>query len=285
MFSYRWMGMEMDGMLQGSTAWSTDEVHQNYMVAPESMRMNMHMLGLMYAPSDKLSFMIMVPHLSREMSSQPKMGESFAMSSTGWGDMTVTGITQLYTSGTHRLLGSLGLSIPTGNINQRGQMPMMPEATLAYPMQLGSGTLDPIATLTYAAHAAPWTWGAQFRGIWRLYENSDSYRRGSESTLTAWTGYRIHQAIGLTARVHYRHQGQIQGQHPDFNPMMMPLYNTANSGGELLGAGLGVNGYLPLGHHRHVKLGVEVQYPLHTRVNGLQMKPGGQVMCGVTVSM
>ena len=51
MFSYRFMPMWMDGNLQDSDAIGNEGIHQNHMVAPQEMWMNMHMLGAMYAPT------------------------------------------------------------------------------------------------------------------------------------------------------------------------------------------------------------------------------------------
>ncbi len=52
MFSYRYMPMWMDSNLQSSDDISNENIYQNFMVAPQ--KMNMHMLGLMYAPSNQI---------------------------------------------------------------------------------------------------------------------------------------------------------------------------------------------------------------------------------------
>ena len=53
MFSYRFMAMEMDGVRDRTDRGSNADVFaQRCMVSPTRMRMQMHMLGAMWAPND-----------------------------------------------------------------------------------------------------------------------------------------------------------------------------------------------------------------------------------------
>ena len=88
MISYRYMGMAMDGNRDGSDRLSRSEVLLNgtgdYRVAPTEMDMEMHMLGVMYAPSDKYTLMLMVPYLSSEMDHITAMGANFQLKPQIW---------------------------------------------------------------------------------------------------------------------------------------------------------------------------------------------------------
>ena len=60
MASYRYMRMDMNGMRQGANRVSSDEVFaEGYLVTPESMTMDMHMLGFMYGFSERLTLTLM----------------------------------------------------------------------------------------------------------------------------------------------------------------------------------------------------------------------------------
>ncbi|MEO0447549.1 MAG: transporter, partial [Verrucomicrobiota bacterium] len=62
MLSYRFMSMHMDGMRQGSDSLSSQEVFdQGFLVTPTvmDMEMHMHMFGMMVAPQDWLTLMVM----------------------------------------------------------------------------------------------------------------------------------------------------------------------------------------------------------------------------------
>ena len=68
MVGYRFMFTDMRGNLDGTRSVSVSDVLQNYPVAHTRMTMEMHMLEVMYAPSDKLTFMAMgVLQVSRRL--------------------------------------------------------------------------------------------------------------------------------------------------------------------------------------------------------------------------
>ena len=61
MLSYRWMSMQMDGYISGSSDASytdarTKQGGGNYMVVPQEMDMDMSMFGVMYAYNDDITF-------------------------------------------------------------------------------------------------------------------------------------------------------------------------------------------------------------------------------------
>tara|TARA_S200000501_G_scaffold283439_1_gene267684 strand:+ start:3056 stop:3352 length:297 start_codon:yes stop_codon:yes gene_type:complete len=75
MFSYRRMTMTMEDNLRGDQAISANGILSlGYEMAPLKMNTTMDMLGAMYAPSDKLTLMVMVNYLEKEMDSTMDMG-------------------------------------------------------------------------------------------------------------------------------------------------------------------------------------------------------------------
>mgnify|MGYP006220740465 FL=1 len=67
MFSYRYGYMEMDGNRDGTSSVSTSEIHQNFMIAPLEMTMEMHMFGTMYGINDDVTLMAMLAYKDIEM--------------------------------------------------------------------------------------------------------------------------------------------------------------------------------------------------------------------------
>ena len=73
MLSYRFMSMDMEGLLRGSQCVTTDSQLKNtgagekYSMVPLNMTMDMHMVGAMYAISDKWTLMGMLNYLDNEM--------------------------------------------------------------------------------------------------------------------------------------------------------------------------------------------------------------------------
>ena len=70
-------------------------------------------------------------------------------------------------AGVHHLHANVGLSFPTGSINERDKNPMSMgnNVRLPYPMQNGSGTYDFLPGLTYIGKQEVWSWGAQASGV------------------------------------------------------------------------------------------------------------------------
>ena len=77
MVSYRYMNMEMEGNRNGTDRVSPEAIVSgsanpfappaNLRVVPTEMTMEMHMLGAMYAPSDDVTLMAMLPYLENDM--------------------------------------------------------------------------------------------------------------------------------------------------------------------------------------------------------------------------
>lgn len=65
MFSYRYMYMQMKGLLDGTSAVTASDVVDpdgyGFMVAPTEMPVQMHMFGLMLAPTSNLTLLGMLP--------------------------------------------------------------------------------------------------------------------------------------------------------------------------------------------------------------------------------
>ena len=67
MFSYHLMAMNMRGLQSGTGAVETVDVLKDFMMAPTAMDMRMHMLGMMFAPYDKITLMAMTSYQQRYM--------------------------------------------------------------------------------------------------------------------------------------------------------------------------------------------------------------------------
>ncbi len=285
MFSYRYMPMWMEGTISGTNSVSNDAVFNMYMASPQTMKMDMHMLGAMYAVSDRITLAAMANYLSNSMDLKTRMGMGFETSSSGLGDVAIAGLVKIMNKNRQSLHGNIGFSIPTGNIDQRGNTPMMENAQLAYPMQLGSGTFDPFIGATYLGQSDKVSWGAQSTYQFRLGENSEGYTLGNKLNAVAWGAYKVADFMSLSVSATYFDIQGISGQDPDMNPMMMPLFNTANSGRKQLDVGLGTNFYVSSGTFKNLRIGAEVKLPTYQSVTGTQMENKLMAVVGLQYSL
>ena len=86
MIGYKYMFMKMDGNRDGTDRKSTGEVLADFMVAPLDMTMEMHMLDVMYAPTDDFTLMAMLPYLRLSMDHVTRTGARFTTRAEGFGD-------------------------------------------------------------------------------------------------------------------------------------------------------------------------------------------------------
>ena len=71
-------------------------------IVPRDMDMDMHMLGLMYAPSDRVTLMFMANYLDKSMDHTTYAGGSgtsllgnFNTATSGWGDLSISSLINL----------------------------------------------------------------------------------------------------------------------------------------------------------------------------------------------
>ncbi|WP_291843821.1 transporter [Maricaulis sp.] len=292
MLSYRFMRMEMDGNRIGRTAVSPQDIVTTIpnvhgmppmlRVVPDHMTMDMHMFGAMYAPSDRITVMAMVNYLENEMDHitfAGMMGDTelgrFTTRSTGFGDVKLSALIDMLDNGATRLNIRVGLSLPTGSIDETARVftPMgtTPVMTMPYAMQLGSGTLDPILGATVTHNAGHWSWGGQAVATLRIEDNDADYRLGDEVSATGWLGWSPRPEWAFFGRVEGSSTGRIEGADSRIAPPIQ-TGNPAFYGGETLTASLGVNWVGQAGSLRGQRLAAELGRPLYQDLNGPQME-------------
>lgn len=271
MFSYSYQRMHMDGMRDGSNSLSDGEVLADFMVAPLRMDMEMHMLGAMYAVSDKFTLMGMLPLVRKDMDHVTRMGARFTTRSEGVGDVKVSALYALSQGPRRNILVSLGVSAPSGDIDETDDTPAMSGAQLPYPMQLGSGTWDLLPGLTYTGEHGPWSWGTQLLATLRLGDNDNDYSLGDRLELSGWTAYRFAPAWSASLRLRGQGWGDVDGDDPQLNPALVPTADPELQGGRRLDVLAGVNFFVPVGAVGANRVGIEAGLPAYEHLDGPQM--------------
>jgi len=279
MFSYRFGYMEMGEMRDGTRDLSSQDIFRSgFMVAPTSMEMEMHMISMMYAPTDNLTLMAMTNYQFRTMDhismpgspAQAMEGSTFSKSVEGWGDLTLAGLLKIYDDNSQRVHLNLGFSVPTGEFNAR-----------MYPMQPTTGTWDLLPGITWLWQADNLSGGAQIKGRIHLDENEFQYTYGDTITETTWLAYRLTDSLSISGRLSLDHSSSIDGTDSRIvGPLMSPPMDPANSGGNWLEGGLGLNYLVPDGLLKGHRLAIEGILPLYQDLNGPQMQRDVSVVVG-----
>ena len=285
MFSYRSMLMSMKGTISNSSRVNNETIYETYMVSPQDMQMQMHMIGAMFAPSEKLTLAVMANYRLNTMDLKTKMGVDFTTESGGFGDVSLTGLFQVFNRNRQSLHANIGLSIPVGDINQRDANPMALDTPLAYSMQLGSGTFDPFLGATYLSQRNQFSLGVQSTYRFRLGTNSQNYSLGNRFDFVGWGALKATDYLSVSTSVSYFNLGEINGKDSDLNPLMMPLFNTVNSGRSQWDLGIGANVLFLNEALKNLRIAAEVKVPIAQDVSGIQMRNKWLVTLGIQYAL
>lgn len=289
MFSLRYMNMAMTGNKIGIDNIDDATIYNSFMVAPQDMTMEMYMLGIMYAPSDKLTLILMQGLAKKDMNLTASMMmdgmtmlRDFSTNSSGLGDLKVGAMYGLFNNHKTSLHLNGSLNIPIGDIENRDDTPMMNDVKLPYAMQLGSGTFDITFGATYKMNCDNMSFGTQFMSTFRTGENSENYRFGNLNQLNLWGAYKLSKNFSLSTRVLGVLEGKLKGIDSDLNPMMVTTASTTNYGSDKIKTFLGVNLAFPeTSSLKDFRFGIEAGAPIYEDYNGIQMNENLTLTFGV----
>lgn len=310
MVGYRFSHSRQSGsILHGAHSVGVDVMAANgcagqpCQLAPDQMTMNMHMLELMYAPSDNLTLMLMPQWMDMRMGmlplAQPAGGghahaaTSHEHSTGGLSDTGLYALYGLFDDSRHRINVSVGVTAPTGDVGiklRKTATTPVYDQYIHYGMQLGSGTWDLQPAITYSGSAGNWLWGAQLTGTVRLEKRNDSgFAFGNILQASTWAGYTWSQWLSTTLRGVFTSQGPIRGSYPastgtvnnpntgspiPFVPDHIgPFDFPGNYGGRYVDIGLGASAQFSPTN----RLGVEWLLPAYRNINGYQLDRKGAV--------
>ncbi len=302
--SYRYMSMMMDGNLSGTTKVDDNFVFNKYIMSPQNMRMDMHMVMAMYGVTNRLSLMAMFNYnaSSMNMNSLPgtmnmtmngsggmmSSNNSNTMSSktSGLGDTKLYAVYSIINHNVHHILLSGGISLPTGSIQMKGKSDdmMYPSQRFPYMMQMGSGTFDFMPGITYLLKQNKASLSAQITSVIRPFNNSLNYRLGNEFTFNVWSAYRWFPWVSSSVRIEGSSVGAINGYDPSLYGVLEPSATSLNYGGQIVKSYLGLNFYLNRGWLKNNKLSVEYGMPVYQNVNGVQLALKSTIYAGWMIS-
>jgi hypothetical protein len=270
MLTYRYMYQHMEGNRDDTSRVGLGDILMpmpgTYMMAPTSMDMQMHMIGVMYTPITDLSFMLMVPYMQMDMDMENRTGVKSSMSSDGIGDVKLSGTYSLWSTRVQQLMLNLGLGFPTGSINEKNNGTRMP-----YPMQLGSGSYTIIPGITYTGLSNGWGWGAQAKASIPLDENKYDYTLGNRYDLQGWIFRDLCKASSLSIRLNGKRWENIDGSDSDLNPMMTPVADPDLRAGTRVDLLVGLD-YRLIGKSIDNRFAVEYGVPVYQNLDGPQLE-------------
>ncbi len=301
MLSYTYMDMNMKGDRTGATPINDNDIYQNYMMAPESMNMQMHMLMAMYGVTDKLTVMVMGGYISYNMTmkmalNMPNMpgmvmtpgNLNMQSMSSGFTDTKVYGLYNFSNNANQHIIGSIGINLPTGSIKATGTTILGNDQQLPYDMQPGSGSFGVAPGITYTRKYGLFYWGADVGADIKLNYNSRGYKDGNIYHATAWAGYQFLPFVSGTLRAEDTHTDMVSGED---RAVAIPIYETndpttktSNYGGTWMNIYAGLNFHSMKPALERFRLMAEYGIPVYQNLNGTQMSLRANLLAGLQCS-
>jgi len=268
MASYRYMSMDMKDTVEGDKDISSDSIitNKNFMMAPISMQMQAHMIGLMYGLTSKSTVMIMGAYKLNSMESKNSMGMKMSMETSGVSDPAISVINTIKKTHNSSWVGQIGLTLPVGSINETNNSMRVP-----YPMQLGSGTWDIIVGTTGFYFFETVSLGGTLNTKLRTGKNKYKYRLGNTLSMSAWVAKNVTNAWSISSKLMRYSNDDISGGDSSLNLMSSPT-TSSNTGNVLytlsVGSQVKFESFFDLG----ARLGFDFILPLYQHSDGIQMK-------------
>ena len=301
MVGYRYMYANQAGTTQNGLNTVSDSAivnqacgSQKCFVTPNEMSMNMHMLDLMFAPTDWLTLMLMPQFMDMHMTMRPLDGAPATPSMTtplgaailhsghehttgGIGDTGMYAIFNVFKSANQQLNLSLGGTAPTGDAEIRLRNTHQQDlGFIHYGMQLGSGTWDFKPAVTYTVKIDDWSFGAQLNGTKRLESNNKAgFALGDIFQATSWGSYSWTNWLATSVRGVYTLHGSLQGAYRGVYHQIGAMDFTNNYGGRFVDVGFGINATMPNGSLQGNRVSFEWLQPVSDDVNGYQLPREG----------
>ena len=288
-------------LLQGSGGVSDQEVVATACApqapcrfVPTYMNMQMHMVDIMYAASDRLTLMLMPQFMRMDMNLRELAGRPPAVpgvhehtgigghSSGSVGDTVLAGLYQFGSLGSGAVHVGLGVSVPTGRVDQELRRMFRADGGLMhFDMQTGSGTWDLLPSVTWLGAWENLQLGAQLSATHRLHEGNEAgYRLGDALQASAWIGRTWSNGLGLSLRAVQAWREDIAGDWRVFNARIGPMDYPHNQGGRSLDAALGLSWTVPAGRLAGHSLALEWSEPVREDLHGVQLPRRGTLSAG-----
>ena len=282
MFGYKFGTMDMN-CCRDSTNSVTESFIQGlgFTMTPVDMTMDMHMLSTMYAFNNKFTLMAMIPYIEKEMEMKKltgmMAGKLHKTSSRGFGDLSITGLYKL----SDRENLKVGLSIPTGEFNEKDHNMSGVLKTLPYPMQIGSGTYDLIFGYNYQKILDHWSYGFQINAVKRFDYNSEGWKYGDRRELSGWMSKPLSNNLSLSIGMDIEHKDNVKGRSANRNTMT-PTWNEYFHSHLRVSSNIGLNYKMPRSMSR---IGIQCGTPIYQDVDGPQMEPDFKCNIGFSSMM
>ena len=285
LLGYQFKTVTFEGYLDGVKKLSFDDVlwngpgevrtTKNFPVVPTVITQTAHVISVGHQFNSNWKGQISVPYIMQKTDhiSIVSSYNFFIIETEGVGDIAVSANYSWNDVGEGLWGLSLGLTLPTGSIDELGDTPRAPgDQELPYTMQLGSGTYDFPIELSYH-NTGSHDFYLGLSGNIRSGYNSRNYRLGNNFTLRGRYQMELSSTLRTYAELGFRYSGTIKGQDDSLLvnapfPYPASITNPKLYGGKRIDAGLGLSWTFV----KDSTFNIEIGMPIYENLNGPQPK-------------
>jgi hypothetical protein len=261
--------LEQKGLRDKRNGVSSFELFsQGYTHAPREMSTDRVDFLLLYGMEPGTTLFADLPWISRKMKLDVVGGERFDTEAEGVGDLRLGVVHEMKRESDRVLLATLGVSIPTGSVDERDRDETGTSVTLPYAMQLGTGTFDLHPGLTWMRQSTTWSFGAQSLVRIHLGQNDRDWSRSNEGEISTWVARSLSASVAASLRVRALFWGDLHGAETNLDPDRNPLEDRSRQGGERYELIGGVNWQLGDGVNAVRSLSLELGVPVEEWLDG-----------------
>ncbi len=279
MTSYRASYMEMKGLSNNQGSVSSAQALNSRLVAPIEMQMGMDMLSAMYGVTDNLTIAAMGSFAVKKMNHQRRNGTFFERESESVGDIQVNALYKLGKYYDGDMLFNLGLSIPTGSVDERD----LNGNRLPYPMQIGSGSYEILPGLSYTKLNNSYSYGGQLNASFKLDTNNNGYKLGDSYNITAWIAKPVFDSLSISSRLDFNKIEAIEGRDSSLDNIVAAIVTAdpSLSDREFIDLYFGVNYVLPDSLISNMRLAFEGGPRIHEKFQDNQLETDFKLFFGI----
>ena len=266
MIGYKYNLSNGVGTYNHNNRFTSEEIYSYYLRDIISQTFNTHSYEMMFGVHKNLTLYTKISFLKKKTIYDVPLTGNNNLNSSGFADIDFQALYSLLRKKNMKLHSNVGLVIPSGNINKKNKINIMP-----YSMQTGSGYFSAKMGFTYLFQLKKISGGLQPLYLFGLADNSVGYSYGNELNINYWLAVKISNLISFSIRQNYINKNSISGEDIRLNRTLMILNNSNNSGEILLNTSFGLNLSMDKGLLRNSRISVEYSVPSHMSYDGLQV--------------
>ena len=283
-FIYKFKFAEFEGYLDDDKSlsnedilWSPGEIRsdKNFPILPTVITQKAHLLNIAYQFNEQWQGHLTLPYISQstEHVSIVSNYDFFIIDSAGYGDTVLSASYRLLDKQSKRYWLSVGMSLPTGSIDEKGDTPRGPgDQQLPYTMQLGSGTYDFPLEFSYQ-NIGKHDFNLRLAATIRTGRNDHNYRLGNNYSVSGRYRFQLSPKLQPFIGGELQYREAIHGQDEDLLVPAVFVYpagitNPKYYGGKKVSLKTGFNWRLS----QQYSLSMQISKPLYQYLNGPQPK-------------